>query len=80
MTATDIGRRIASIAPDYVPYLSLFESNGFDGTLLSDLVDQELPELIESLGISNVLHRRRIIAQLKIIRLELEREFSRFAT
>ena len=76
LTAAALGQKIAAIAPDYVPYVELFVLNGFDGTLLIDLSDEELPALIESLGISNALHRRRILAELKITRLELKEEIS----
>jgi hypothetical protein len=76
LTAATLGQKIAAIAPDYVPYVELFVLNGFDGTLLIDLSDEELPALIESLGISNALHRRRILAELKIARLELKEEIS----
>jgi hypothetical protein len=68
LSSQAIGDEISAIAPDYVAYSALFVSAGFDGTLLCDVDDSELPQLVQDVGIGNSIHRRRVVAQLRVVR------------
>ena len=49
-------------------YRTLFADNAFDGEVLHDAPEDELPALVQSIGISNALHIRRIVMLLKNVR------------
>ncbi len=69
VSAQALGYEIAGLSPHYIAYSDLFVKKCFDGTLLCDVVDDaELQELVQGLGIGDAIHRRRVLAQLRVVR------------
>jgi Leucine-rich repeat (LRR) protein len=69
VSAQALGDEIKMISPEYAGYSALFMGAGFDGTLLCDVVDDaELLQLVQDVGISNKVHCRRVLAQLRAVR------------
>ncbi len=68
MSAQALGDDVAAISRDYAAYSALFVSAGFDGLLLCDADDAELQQLVQDVGIANVIHCRRVVAQLRAVR------------
>ena len=59
-------------AHNFKPYQQIFTDNGFDGTMLyalANVSDEEVLKILEiDLGITQAMHRFKILAKLKEIR------------
>ncbi len=73
VSAQALGNEMAAISPDYVGYSALFVSAGFDGTLLCDVNDADLQQLVQDLGIGIEIHHRGVLAQLRVVRARYEK-------
>ncbi len=73
VTAQALGDEMAAISPDFACYRDLLMSAGFDGMLLCDVVDDaDLQQLVQALAIGNLIHRRRVLAQLRAVRARFQ--------
>lgn len=73
VSAQALGDTIAAISPDYSGYSAMFVRAGFDGMLLSDVVDDaDLQHLVQEVGIEDAMHRRRVLVQLRSVRAKYQ--------
>ncbi len=59
-----VGENVASLGAAYEKYRSVIEENGFSGEILADInSDQDLEAMLESIGITNLLHKKNLVKQ-----------------
>ncbi len=65
LSVAGVSDYLRSIAPAYAAYIQSFADNGINGAALCKLTDSELVDL---LGVSNKLHRIRLLSDIKSAR------------
>ena len=68
LTARDIAEYVRSLGNAYEGYSQRFTESGIDGMTLKEFkYDEEIEELLESLSITNIIHKKKLTAELKKI-------------
>ncbi len=65
LSVTGVSDYLRSTAPAYAAYIQPFTDNGINGAALCELTDADLKDL---LGVSNKLHRMRLVSDIKSAR------------
>jgi hypothetical protein len=64
ISSQSIGENVASLGAAYEKYRTAIEENDFNGGVLADIHDDvELEKMLESIGITNILHKKNLTKQ-----------------
>ena len=76
LTAENIGDYVANLGEKFQSYRALIIENGVDGTVINSVEQDDLKNLMMSIGVQNVAHQTVIISHFKKLKAVLGRDNS----
>lgn len=71
LSAKDVGRLVAGLGDKYVDYETPIASNGLSGEVLDSLPEDQIKEILKSIGIDNMLHQTILLTHFKKLKGEV---------
>ena len=71
LSANDIGNFVGQLDGGVAKYKDSFIENGIDGHLLLSLDDEALVEILKEIGVSSILHQRKLHSELNKMKLRI---------
>jgi hypothetical protein len=68
LSAEDVGKYVASIGPQYLPYQAAIVANGLSGNVLSKINEEKLKSVLINCGIANEAHLTVMLLNLQTLK------------
>ena len=65
LSASHVAEAVRALGNPYAPFAAKIEEDGMDGAFLQTLADEDLVSVLQEIGVTSIVHRKKLEALFK---------------